>query len=162
MQFKKSFFLLVMAVILSACASTEYTSQKSVFIVFKTPTFKVADLGFMYENKEEIKVEMYSNGQVIMALLLGKETICMSTFECLDKKSFNQRVLSAVYPVDILSKIFRAKPIFKGENMSKTRNGFTQHIMKTAQYDINYSVLNKQVIFHDTINDILIKVKRLK
>jgi len=162
MQFKKSFFLLIMSVILSACATTEYTSQKSVFIVFKTPTFKVADLGFMYENKEEIKVEMYSNGQAIMALSLGKETICMSMFECMDKKSFNKSVLSAAYPVDILSKIFRAKPIFNAKNMNKTRNGFTQQLMKKAQYDINYSVLNNHVIFRDTINDILIKVKRLK
>ncbi len=162
MQFKKSFLLPVIAFILSACAMTEYTNQKSVFIVFKTPTFKVADLGFMYENEEEIKVEMYSNGQAIMALKLGEENICMSTFECMDKKSFNKSVLSARYPTDILTHIFRAEPLFEGKNMHKTRNGFTQQLMKKAQYDINYSVLNKDVIFHDTINNIVIKIKRLK
>ena len=159
MQFKKSFFLVLMAAILSACATTEYTSQKSVFIVFKTPKLKVVDLGFMYENTEAIKIEMYSNGQAIMALNLGDEDICMSTFECMDKKSFNQSVLSGEYPEDILANIFRAKPIFNGKNITKSRNGFTQHLMKTAQYDIKYSVLNKQVLFRDTINDILIKVK---
>lgn len=162
MQFKKSFFMLIIAILLHACAGVEYASQKSVFIVFKTPKFKVADLGFVYENTEEIKIEMYSSGQAIMALSLGQENICMSTFECMDKKSFNQNMLSAAYPEDILSHIFRAEPIFKAENIRKTSNGFTQHLTKTAQYDINYSVLNKQVIFRDTINDILIKIKRLK
>ena len=48
------------------------------------------DLGFMYENPEEMKVEIYSNGQAIMALEIGKENICMSLLECMDKKSFNQ------------------------------------------------------------------------
>ena len=162
MQFKKSFFILIIAIFLNGCASTEYTSQKSVFIVFKTPTFKVADLGFVYESTEKIKIEMYSNGQAIMALSLGQENICMSIFQCMDKKSFNQNMLNAAYPEDILSHIFRAEPIFKGENIRKTRNGFTQYLSKTAQYDINYSVLNKHVIFHDTINNIIIKIKRLK
>jgi len=162
MQFKKSFLLPIMAFILSACATTEYTSQKSVFIVFKTPTFKVADLGFMYENEKEVKVEMYSNGQAIMALKLGEENICMSTFECMDKNRFNKSVLITRYPKDILTHIFRAKPLFGGKNMHKTRNGFTQQIMKKDQYDINYSVLNKDVTFRDTINNIVIKIKRLK
>ena len=162
MQFKKSVFLLLVATLMSGCVPKEYTKQKSVFIVFKTPTFKYADLGFIYENTEEIKVEMYSNGQPILALEIEKENVCMSLFECMDKESFNQKILSQYYPLDILKHIFTAQKIFSNKNVVKTRNGFTQHLVKMGQYDINYSVLNKQVIFRDTINDILIKVKRLK
>ena len=162
MQSKKSFFLVLSIVLLSACATHEYTKQESIFIVFKTPTFKHADLGFLYEGKEAIKVEIYSNGQAVMALEVGEENICMSLFECMDKKSFNQKVLSAHYPVDILSHIFRGKAIFSGEKRVITRNGFTQKLTKTGKYDINYSVLGKQIVFHDKINDILIKIKRLK
>jgi hypothetical protein len=147
---------------MNGCATKEYSEQESIFILFKTPTFKHADLGFMYENSEEMKVEIYSNGQAIMALEIGKENICMSLLECMDKKSFNRQVLSRYYPVDILSHIFRGQKIFSGKNLVKTRNGFTQQLVKTDEYNINYSVLNKQIIFHDTINDILIKVKRLK
>jgi len=162
MVLKIFFFGLLFIFGLSGCATKEYTKQESVFIVFKTPTFKHADLGFMYENIEEMKVEIYSNGQAVMALQIGKENICMSLLECLDKKSFNKRVLSQAYPPDILSHIFRGQEIFSGLNRVKTRNGFTQNLIKADKYNINYSVLNKQIIFRDTINDILIKVKRLK
>ncbi len=155
MKFTKSLFLLLFLLLLSACATKEYTKQESVFIVFKTPTFKHADLGFMYEGKDDLKVEIYSNGQAVMALEVGEENICMSLFECMDKKSFNQKVLSAHYPVDILSHIFRGKAIFSGEKRVITRNGFTQKLTKTGKYDINYSVLNKHILFRDKINDIL-------
>jgi len=162
MRMKKSFLLVVLMMLLSACATHEYTKQESIFIVFKTPTFKHADLGFLYEGKEEIKVEIYSNGQAVMALEIGKENICMSLLECMDKKSFNKNVLSPHYPVDILSHIFRGQAIFSGENHVKTRNGFTQNLVKMGKYDINYSVLTEQIVFRDKINDILIKIKRLK
>ncbi len=162
MQIKKSFFLLLMALGLSGCATKEYTKQESIFIVFKTPTVKHADLGFIYANEEEMKIEMYSNGQAIMALEIGKETICMSLLECLDKKSFNAEILSEQYPLDILNHIFRGNPIYNGVNLVKTSNGFTQKIVKAGKYDIDYSILNKQIIFRDTINNILIKLKRLK
>jgi len=160
--FKKSLFFLLIIAFISGCATKEYTKQESIFIIFKTPTFKHADLGFMYENTEEMKVEIYSNGQAIMALEIGKDNICMSLLECMDKKSFNKQVLNKYYPTDILSHIFRGQTIFSGQNLVKTRNGFTQKLMKADEYNINYSVLNKQIIFRDTINDILIKVKRLK
>jgi len=45
-----------------------------------------------------------------------------------------------------------------GEGMVQKRNGFTQTIVKVGKYDISYSVLNKRVIFRDTINKIQIKV----
>lgn len=159
---KKTLFLLLFVALLSGCATTEYTKQESIFMVFKTPTFKHADLGFMYENTEDMKVEIYSNGQAVMALEIGKENICMSLLECMKKKSFNKEVLSAYYPIDILSHIFRGQKIFSGKNLIKTRNGFTQILTKTGEYNINYSVLNKQIIFRDKMNNIFIKVKRLK
>lgn len=160
--FKKSFFFLLGIALINGCVTTEYDKQESIFIVFKTPTFKHADLGFMYENTEELKVEIYSNGQAVMALEIGKENICMSLLECMSKKSFNKKVLSAYYPVDILRHIFRGKEIFSGQNFVKTRNGFTQKLMKTGKYNINYSVLNKKIVFRDKVNDIMIKIKRLK
>jgi hypothetical protein len=147
---------------LSACGTKEYSKQESVFIVFKTPTFKHADLGFIYENDEELKIEIYGSGQVVMALELSKASACMSLFECMSRKSFNQTLLSSAYPEEILDNIFRAKPIFDAKGLEKTRNGFTQNLTQLGKYKINYSVLNKQIIFRDTINNIVIKVKRLK
>ena len=161
MNFTKILFILLFSLLFSGCVNKNYSKQESVFIVFKTPTFKHADLGFIYENEDAIKVEIYSSGQAVMSLVISDASVCMSLLECLSKKSFNQQVLSASYPESLLDNIFRAKPIFEGENMRKTRNGFTQTLIKKEKYNINYSVLNKQIIFRDTINDILIKIKRL-
>ena len=158
---KRVSFILLLGLLLNACATKEYTKQESVFIVFKTPTFKHADLGFMYENSEEIKVEIYGSGQALMSLSISDDAVCMSLLECMSHQSFNKNVLSALYPDGIIGNIFRGKELFLGQNVTKTRNGFTQKIEKQDKYNIDYSVLNKQILFRDTINDILIKVKRM-
>jgi len=155
-------FISLFGLFLSACMTKEYSKQQSVFIVFKTPTFKHADLGFMYENSEKIKMEIYGSGQAILSLDINNDAVCMSLFECMSHQSFNNNVLSSFYPEGIVANIFRGKEVFLGENISRTRNGFTQKIVKEGKYNIDYSVLNKQIVFRDTINDILIKVKRLK
>jgi hypothetical protein len=162
MYIKEIIFICLLVLGLSACSTKEYGTQESVFIVFKTPTLKHADLGFIYENNEDIKIEIYGSGQVVMSVEISESTVCTSMFKCLDKKRFNQTLLSEAYPEEIMDNIFRAKPIFQSKGLEKTRNGFTQTVIEAGKYNINYSVLNKQIIFRDTINDILIKVKRLK
>ncbi len=145
---------------LSACAQKQYIKQNSALIVFKTPTFKYADMGFVYENSDEVKVEIYGSGQALMTLEISEASVCMSLLECMSKSSFNKEVLNSMYPEDILENIFRGKPIMYGEGLEKNRNGFTQTIVKEDKYDIHYSVLNNEIIFRDTINAILIKVKK--
>ena len=146
--------------VLSACTPKQYVEQNAALIVFKTPTFKYADMGFIYRNKEEIKAEIYGSGQALMVLEISENNVCMSLLECMGKKSFNQKVLSALYPDEILDDIFRGKVIFNGAGLAKSSNGFTQNIIKENKYNIHYSVLNNEVIFRDTINTILIKIKK--
>jgi len=146
----------------NACAQKQYMKQNSALIVFKTPTFKYADMGFIYENNDEVKVEIYGSGQALMTLMISEDKICMSLLKCMGKETFNASILSKNYPKDILEEIFRAKPIFGGKKLEKNRNGFTQKIVNSNKYNIDYTVLNKQTLFRDTINDILIKVKRIE
>lgn len=152
--------LLITLLFLQACVSKPYVKQNSAFIVFKTPAFKYADMGFVYENSDEVKVEIYGSGQALMTLTISETSVCMSLLECMSKESFNKKVLSSMYPREILDDIFRGNPIFKSENLKRSRNGFTQTIVNKNKYDIHYSVLNNEIIFRDTINAILIKVKK--
>ncbi|CAA6814972.1 MAG: Unknown protein [uncultured Sulfurovum sp.] len=161
MTFIKIILIAMTALWLGACSSKEYSKQESAFIVLKTPTFRHADLGFIYEGHDSLKVEIYSSGQPVMRLDITEDNVCMSLFECMDKESFNKTVLHASYPNNVLENIFKAQKIFDGQNMLKTRNGFTQMIKETNKYEIEYSVLNKEVLFRDRINHILIKVKRM-
>lgn len=161
MTVKKIFFIPLVLLLLGACSSKEYAKQESAFIVFKTPVLKHADLGFIYEGNEGLKVELYSSGQAVMSLEITEALVCMGLFECMSKERFNKEVLSEAYPIDILDNIFRAKEIFAGQNKKIIRNGFTQTISKDNKYHINYNVLTNQVTFRDTINDIVIKIKRM-
>ena len=161
LSFKKVIFLTLFGLLFPACGVKEYAKQDSIFIVFKTPSFKHADLGFIYENSDEMKVEIYGSGQVLVSLEITKDRVCMSLLECMSKQNFNKNVLSAHYPDALLEHVFRGQKVFGGKGLTKTRNGFTQQIVKNAKYNIHYNVLNKQILFRDTINDILIKVKRI-
>ena len=106
--------------------------------MFKTPTFKYADMGFIYENRSEVKAEIYGSGQALMTLKITESSVCMSLLECMSKRSFNKSVLSSMYPNEILDNIFRGKPIFKEKNLQKNRNGFTQNIAIQNKYNIHY------------------------
>ena len=160
-MYRKIIFpILGLVFFLSACGSQPYLKENSAFIVFKTPSFKYADMGFVYENNSEVKAEIYGSGQALMSLTISGDSVCMSLFACMSRKKFNQQVLSVAYPDAILEHIFRGKPLFSGQNLKKTRNGFTQNIVKQNKYNIHYTVLNNEIIFRDTINKILVKVKK--
>ena len=151
---------LAITFLFSACTSKEYRTQNAAFIVFKTPTFKYADMGFVYENKEGLKIEIYGSGQALMSLEISKRSVCLSLLQCMNQKAFNAKVLSAFYPEDTLENIFRGRAIFGGVGVEKNRNGFTQKLTKENQYAIDYRVLNGQIHFRDTINTITITVKK--
>ena len=160
MNHKIIFALLSAFFLFTACGTSTYKSENTALIVFKTTTFKYADMGFLYENSAEVKAEIYGSGQALMTLTISQKSVCMSLFACMSKSAFNQQVLSAYYPDTILDNIFRGKPIFKDKNLQKNRNGFTQKIVNQNKYNIEYSVLNNDIVFRDTINDILIKIKK--
>lgn len=151
--------LSLLVFLLSACAQPKPYQTHSAFIVWKSPSFRYADMGFISDDGRTLKVEIYGSGTALMRLKIGEQSICMSQFECMSKGDFNQKLLSPHYPEDTLENIFRAKPIFDGAGLTQKRNGFTQKIKKNQAYEIEYSVLNNQTVFRDTINKILIKVR---
>lgn len=157
---KKSslFGILLLILGINGCVERTYTKQSSAVILFKTPTFKYADAGFIYETSDALKVEIYQSGQGLTSLLINQERICMSSFECMSAGEFNARILHTLYPGSFLKEVFSGQPIFDKLGYTQNRNGFTQAISKKGQYDIYYSVLKQRISFHDKINDIQIKI----
>ena len=157
----KPFYLAVIVILgLAGCSSKEYIKQNSAFILFNTPAFKFADMGFIYENGEEMKVEIYGSGQALMVLEITQNKICMSSLECMPKSYFNKEVLNEAYPDETLENILRGRPLFGGLNLLKKGNGFTQTITNKEKYEIEYRVFNNDITFRDTINNIKISVKK--
>ena len=158
MKYKFLSILTLFSLVFNSCASEPYLKENSAFIVFKTATHNYADMGFVYLNNSEVKLEFYSSGQALISLRVTNDSVCMSTLACVSKDNFNKDVLVKAYPKDILDNIFRGKPIFNSENIKKVSNGFTQNI-KSSSYSIEYSVLNTQIVFIDKTNGIVIKIK---
>ena len=148
--------------LIQGCGKSPEIKGESTMIVLKTPSMRYADMGFVYESPSEIKAEIYGSGQALFALRITSSSVCISRFACLDRRSFNARMLSKYYPDDTLERIFRGKPVFNGENIVKKRNGFTQKLFAPGKYNIQYSVLNNETVFRDTINKIVIKIKRMR
>ena len=158
---KYRFFWLLMALLwIEGCAQHVYTRQDSALIIFKTPTFRYADMGFIYQGAEALKVEIYSSGSALTSLTISDGEVCMSRFQCMSSAGFNARHLSRYYPDTLLRNVFGGKAIFDREGTRLSRNGFTQKLFKSGKYAIEYTVLNREIVFRDTINDILIKVKQ--
>lgn len=143
----------------NSCIATKIEKQESAFIVMKTDRFKYADMGFITDTSSNIKVEIYGAGQPLMSLDINGMNICMSTFQCMEKKEFNSQILNSSYPDTILENIFRAKPIFDKKSLVQTKAGFSQKLTKEGVYDISYRVNGKERVFRDRLNKILIKVR---
>jgi len=156
---KKIVIFIMVFFTFTACTGIQVEKQESAFIVMKTATFKYADMGFISNSPSKINVEIYGAGQPLMNLEINAMNVCMSTFQCMEKKDFNEKVLYVSYPETLLENIFRAKPIFDKKNVIENKDGFSQKLTKENEYDISYSVKGNQRIFRDTLNKILIKVR---
>ena len=159
---KKEIGLLISGLFLFSACTGQPKKEESAFIVLKTAKMKYADMGFIQDSSSKLKVEMYTAGQPLVSIEINGMNICMSAFECMEKKDFNKKLLSQHYPDTLLENIFRAKAIFSGENVEKKSDGFTQKIKKDELYDITYTVVSGERKFRDTINKILIKVREQK
>ena len=160
---KRTVLVLATLSLLTACVGTKPKKEESAFIVLKTPKIRYADMGFITASSTDVKVQIYGAGQPLMKLEIGGLNICMSTFECMEKQAFNEKVLNTAYDKNLLENIFRGEPIFKGENIERDKDGsFTQKLTKEGVYDISYSVNQKERVFRDKLNKILIKVREQK
>jgi len=157
-RFTTGITLAVLAAMLVGCTKPAYTQQESALIVWKTPLLRYADQGFIYKAPAATKVEIYSNGSPLLRLRIDRERICASFWACESKSRFNAKYLNRYYPPDTLEHIFRGEAILNGINRQSKRNGFTQQISSPHKYKIDYRVLNNEIIFRDTINQIQLKV----
>ena len=155
----------MVTLLLGGCVATQATLQdsteKSVFVVMKTPVMRYADQGFIHKKRGETQLEIYASGLAVMKLRIKGKEICNDTglFSCMSKREFNKRYLSASYPDDTFEKILKGEVIMGGKGLERSKEGFVQKISQSGSYEINYVVLNHSIVFRDTLTPILIKVR---
>jgi len=157
---KAQWFALSVGLVLSGCSKPNYTEQESAFILIKAQNLKYADMGFIYKAATQTKAQIYASAQPIFTLTIYPDSICIDETQCLNRSSFNEKFLNAGYPADLLSNIFHLKPIFQNQNLIQTPKGFTQKIYN-EQVTIDYIVEGSALVFKDTKNDIVIKIKQM-
>ena len=144
--------------LMNACTPKipQYQKELSSFILFKTPTIKYADMGFVSKAKNETKVAIYSNGVALMELRFLPNQICLKNKGCMSANEFNKQFLHTNYPPNTLMHIFQGREIFNGKNKIIIKDGFMQKIGS-----ITYKVQGNLIEFVDTIANIKIKVQPL-
>ncbi len=143
----------------SGCATKEYKKSEAKLIILKTPQIKFADTGYIRHNGDAVQLELYSGGQPIKRIEIGK-LICVDDEGCLSKSSFNSDYLHKSYPDNLLLHVILGQTLFESENLIKTDDGFEQKI-RSKEYDISYKVNKNEIYFKDKKNHILIRFKTI-
>ena len=157
----KQLILFAFTIFIVGCSKPIYKTQDSALIVIKSKSLRYADMGFIYNGKNRTKVDIYSNGQALLAIEMYNDSICMGDFKCMSYEQFNSRFLSKDYPEHLFRNIFTSNDIFNSQNLIKNQNEYTQEI-KSDNYDIIYKRGKNITTFRDKKNSILIKIKKIK
>jgi len=153
------YILLISILLFSACSTKNYEHTQTKIIIIKSPKIKFGDVGYIRNSEKSIELELFIAGQAIEKISIN-HLICVSD-GCMSKSSFNKDYLNESYPSDILQNILLSKPIYGGEAMVKTSDGFRQHI-EDESVDISYKVTHDTTFFKDRKNKIIFKIKDTK
>ena len=152
-------FSTVIGYLLSGCSYINPKRDSTpVFVVWKSPSMKFADQGFLIDYKDKTKLEVYASAQPVADISISKNLVC-SGMMCMSKEEFNKKYLSSSYPDDLIDNILHGQKIFGGKGLKKEKDGFSQTI-KSDKVDIEYIVKGNEIGFRDKKNDIAIVIKK--
>ena len=159
----KSFLITLMSValfFLSGCATKKpITHSEPYLISVKNKSIALSDTGFINHVDRYTNVQIFSAGNVLFNLEIVDNSICLDG-QCLDKQGFNERFFQTKHYPELMENILSQSPIYNGLALQKTPMGFEQTITLEAAH-IRYSVEDKSVLFKDSLNGILIRLKPL-
>ena len=117
---QKVFLLLLPFVFFLGCSSKQQPiATKSATIIFKTPSVKFYDKGFVEKYDEKVHLSIFNIGIPVFSLDIYENKICQGAFSCLDGAEFNKQILSPEYKKDFLYNLFKSENI----NFKDLENG---------------------------------------
>jgi len=96
----------------TGCSQKQPIKSHSAIILFKTPTMKFYDTGFILKYNDMIELNMLEAGNSVLHLKIYKNKICSSTFKCLTSKEFNKNYLNEKYNDNFLYNLFSKDKIY--------------------------------------------------
>jgi hypothetical protein len=135
------------------------SNSNSYVTTFKTKKFSFSDAGFMRQENGVIDLQILALGKPLLKMKIADD-VCVDHY-CRTKQEFNANYLSSDYPYDLINNVLTSQPIFGGENLKRTSNGFMQRI-QSPLYDIKYKIAPGSIYFKDMKNKIIIKLRELR
>jgi len=106
------FLIIIVTIIFTSCTSKQVKLSKSAIIIFKTPSMKFYDKGFVNIYDKYINVQIYNSGIVALSLDIYKDKVCKGFLQCMSGKEFNMTYLSSTYEDEFLYKLFSSKKVY--------------------------------------------------
>ncbi|MDR2034603.1 MAG: hypothetical protein LBP89_08245 [Helicobacteraceae bacterium] len=157
------FIILTAATLLTGCAKKiEALESRSVIATIKTPNLSVSQAGFISVlPNDKYRLQIYAAGQGALELTVG-EKICQGALRCLSAGEFNKRYLSENYPPNLMRDVIAARAISNLENavVIDSENGWTQNARSSGKYDVSYEKNGGATRFRDSLNKVLIVIRR--
>ncbi len=151
---------MIIILLFSGCSyKRDILKSQSYLITIKMKSVAFSDLGFLNYGKNYTNLQLFSAGNPVLELKIGKN-ICINS-HCFSKTGFNERFLSNHYKQNTLSNILNKKTIFKKSGYKKTTNGFMQNIKQNSLV-IKYIVSKDKIYFKDFSNHIIIKLVKME
>jgi hypothetical protein len=106
------YILILFLIFFTACSTKQAKISNGAIIIFKTPSMKFYDKGFVKVFDKYINLQIYNSGQVALNLDIYKNKICKGFLQCQDSKQFNKNYLNKNYDADFLYKLFSKKRVY--------------------------------------------------
>ncbi len=153
-------FFSILVLFFIGCSNKQVLTSESYTILFKSKKFKFYDSGFINQHNNSLKVQIFGVGTPVLDMDIYDKSICLNG-NCFEKEVFNNNYLNNSYPKETMQNIILAKPIFNSQNLEKNGKNFTQKIYQKEKFDITYKVNSNEIYFKDSLNNILIKIRKL-
>ena len=111
--------LILVVVFFTSCASKQPIKSNGAVIIFKTPSMKFYDKGFVKVYDRYINLQIYNTGVVALNLDIHKDKVCKGFLQCMDSSEFNKKYLSDTYEDSFLYELFSSKKIYFKDKVNK-------------------------------------------
>lgn len=154
----------VLGFLLCSCSVSKatFSSSKAVFVTLNSPQIKFSEPGFLYQNEEGTKLEIYKLAQPFFTLDIRKSKVCVNKY-CTSKANFNNKFFQNAHYDEFISDIISGRALYRGLNLEQNSCGFEQSLIsKSGKFSITYRVCNGEVFFEDSKKKINFSLKRIE
>ena len=108
----KYLLYILLVLVFTSCASKVANISKGAIVIFKTPSMKFYDKGFVKAFDDYVNLQIYNSGQVALNIDIYNDKICKGFLQCQSSKEFNKRFLSSTYKDNFLYELFKSKKVY--------------------------------------------------